>query len=282
MYDISVPVFSERLRALGHVLSKAEANAAERKIDPQVFLQARLAPDMLTLTRQVQIATDHAKRASARLAGKEAPPYEDTEASFAELQARIAKAIDYLKSLAPGDIEGSEERPIELKVGQRELKYAGAQYLLNFAMPNFYFHVTTAYASCAIVACRSASRVFSAPTERAGPAGYFSAISRARRGKSAGLTPISARSALLIALSSASAARYFDSSCGRGLEKNSVRKPMSIAPACFPPDLECRRFKRIVQCSICMAAMLGPAFLSRMRPNPAILARPETFSAAAP
>ena len=146
MYDVSVPVFAERLRALGHVLAKADANAAERKIDPQVFLQARLAPDMLTLTRQVQIATDHAKRASARLAGKEAPPYEDTEASFAELQARIAKTIDYLKSLAPGDIEGSEELPIELKVGQRELKYAGAQYLLNFAMPNFYFHVTTAYA----------------------------------------------------------------------------------------------------------------------------------------
>ena len=145
MYQASVPVFSERLRALSFVLTKAEANATERKIDPQVFLTARLAPDMLNLTRQVQIATDHAKRASARLAGVEAPAYEDNEASFAELQARIAKTMDYLKGFAPTDIDGSEERKIDLKIGANEMSFTGQKYLLSFAMPNFYFHVITAY-----------------------------------------------------------------------------------------------------------------------------------------
>ena len=145
MYQASVPVFSERLRGLALVLTKGEANAIERKIDPQVFLTARLAPDMLPLTRQVQIATDNAKRGVARLVGRDAPVYEDTEASFAELQARIAKTMDYLKGIAPDDVDGSEDREIAFKAGPRELKYTGMQYLLHFAMPNFYFHVTTAY-----------------------------------------------------------------------------------------------------------------------------------------
>ena len=146
MYDVSVPVFSERLKALALVLTKAEANAGERKIDPQVFLTARLAPDMLPLTKQIQIATDHAKGASARLAGREVPKYEDNEASFAELQARIAKTGDFLKSFAPGDMDGSEDRTISLKLGQQDLSFPGSHYLLHVAMPNFYFHVTTAYA----------------------------------------------------------------------------------------------------------------------------------------
>ncbi len=145
MYQASVPVFAERLRALSLVLAKGEANAAERKIDPQVFLTARLAPDMLPLTRQVQIASDHAKRCVARLAASEAPSYDDTETSFSELQARIARTTDFLKGFAPADINGSEERRIALKVGPRDLEFAGMQYLLHFAMPNFYFHVTTAY-----------------------------------------------------------------------------------------------------------------------------------------
>ncbi len=145
MYDVSVPVFAERLKALALVLTKAEANAAERKIDPQVFLTARLAPDMLTMTKQVQIATDHAKGAPSRLAGREAPKYEDNEASFSDLQARIAKTIDYLKGFGPGDLEGSHDRSITLKVGGHDMSFPGAQYLLHFAMPNFYFHVTTAY-----------------------------------------------------------------------------------------------------------------------------------------
>lgn len=145
MYQVSVPVFSERLRALSTVLAKGEAHAVERKIDAQVLLNARLAPDMFALTRQVQIATDHAKGASSRLAGREIPKYEDTEASFAELQSRIEKTRDLLASFLAADIDGSEERKIEIKTQQRELSFTGSQYLLNFAMPNFYFHVVTAY-----------------------------------------------------------------------------------------------------------------------------------------
>jgi hypothetical protein len=145
MYRISVPVFSTRLAALSAILARAEANAQERKIDPQVFLAARLAPDMIALTGQVQIATDHAKGAASRLAGREVPKYQDTEESFADLQARIGKTIDLLKGFAPGDMDGSEERVIQLKLGQRELSLPGLQYLLDVAVPNFYFHVTTAY-----------------------------------------------------------------------------------------------------------------------------------------
>jgi hypothetical protein len=145
MYDVSVPVFSERLRALALVLTKAEANATERKIDLQVFLDARLAPDMLKLTQQVQIATDFAKGASSRLAGREVPRYEDNEASFSELQARIAKTRDYLSTFKPTEFEGSEERTIALKVGGKDIEVKGQKYLLDVALPNFYFHVTTAY-----------------------------------------------------------------------------------------------------------------------------------------
>jgi hypothetical protein len=145
MYEASAPVFTARLKALSTVLGEAERNAAERKIDPQVFIAARLAPDMFALARQVQIATDHAKGAPSRLAGRTAPKYEDDEASFADLQARIAKTVDYLATFSAGDIDGSEERRIELKIGGRELSMPGMQYLLHFAMPNFYFHVTTAY-----------------------------------------------------------------------------------------------------------------------------------------
>jgi hypothetical protein len=145
MYEASAPVFTARLKALSNVLGEAERNAAERKIDPQVFIAARLAPDMFALARQVQIATDHAKGAPSRLAGRTAPKYEDDEASFADLQARIAKTTDYLATFSAGDIDGSEERRIELKIGGQELSMPGMQYLLHFAMPNFYFHVTTAY-----------------------------------------------------------------------------------------------------------------------------------------
>jgi hypothetical protein len=145
MYDVSVPVFSERLRALALVLTKAEANASERKIDLQVFLDARLAPDMLKLTQQVQIATDFAKGASSRLAGREVPRYDDNEASFADLQARIAKTRDYLATFKPAEFEGSEERTVTLKVGGKDVEIKGQKYLLDVAMPNFYFHIATAY-----------------------------------------------------------------------------------------------------------------------------------------
>ncbi|MDX8464718.1 DUF1993 family protein [Mesorhizobium sp. VK23B] len=145
MYDISVAVFSARLKALASVLSLAEQNAADRKIDPQVFLTARLAPDMFALTRQVQIATDHAKGAPSRLAGREVPKYEDNESSFEELHARIAKTLDHLATFSAADLDGSEERTIELRLAGREVSMGGLQYLLNAAMPNFYFHITTAY-----------------------------------------------------------------------------------------------------------------------------------------
>ena len=145
LFQASVPVFSIRLKALSDVLTLGEQNAADRKIDPQVFLTARLAPDMYALTRQVQIATDHAKGAASRLAGREVPKFDDTEASFGDLQARIAKTLAHLATFSAADFDGSDARTIELKLGDREMSLSGMEYLLNLAMPNFYFHVTTAY-----------------------------------------------------------------------------------------------------------------------------------------
>jgi len=145
MYEVSVPVFTERLKALSTILAAAEQNALERKIDPQVFLTSRLAPDMFALTRQVQIATDHAKGAPSRLAGREVPSYEDNEASFADIQARITKTLDLLATFSAAEFDGSDDKVIELKLGGRERSMPGLQYLLHVAMPNFYFHLTTAY-----------------------------------------------------------------------------------------------------------------------------------------
>lgn len=145
MYQASVPVFTHMLGALSHVLSKGETNAAERKIDPAVLLNARLAPDMFPLKGQIQLASDHAKGAPSRLTGREMPRYEDNEETFAELQARIAKTRDYLATFAESDFEGAEERPITIKGRLRELNFTGLEYLQNFALPNFFFHVTTAY-----------------------------------------------------------------------------------------------------------------------------------------
>lgn len=144
MYQASAPVFSTMLKNLAHVLAKGEANAAQRKIEPAVFLNDRLAPDMFPLTRQVQIATDHAKGAAARLSGRDILKLEDKETSFTELLARIEKVREHLATYSAADIDGSEEREIVLNAG-REMRFTGQQYLLGFAMPNFYFHVTTAY-----------------------------------------------------------------------------------------------------------------------------------------
>jgi hypothetical protein len=145
MYSASVPVFSSMLKGLSHLLSKGEADAAARNIRPEVFLAARLAPDMLPLTAQVQIASDHAKGACARLSGRDPLTLEDKEASFAELQDRLGRVQDYLGGFDAADIDGSEERPVMLKLGGQERTFTGMQYLLHFAVPNFYFHVTTAY-----------------------------------------------------------------------------------------------------------------------------------------
>ncbi|WP_252275382.1 DUF1993 domain-containing protein [Pseudomonas subflava] len=146
LYQASVPVFVRMFGNLSAILDKAVADAEARKIDPSVLLNARLAPDMHPLTRQVQIASDAAKGCAARLSGVEVPSFPDTESSFAELQARIAKTLDFLKSLSPEQIDSGAGREVVIKVPGSELKFSGEDYLLHFVLPNFYFHVTTAYA----------------------------------------------------------------------------------------------------------------------------------------
>jgi hypothetical protein len=146
MYQASAPVFLQMLSSFSTILDKAEAFAAERKIDPAVLLSYRIAPDMFPLIRQVQIATDHAKGCCARLAGVEVPRYADDETSFADLRARIAKTIAFVEGIQPSAIDGSEERDIEIRVGGQSMQFKGQSYLLGFALPNFYFHATTAYA----------------------------------------------------------------------------------------------------------------------------------------
>jgi len=145
MYQASVPVFTQALKALSAILTKAEAHAEAKKIDATALLQARLYPDMYTLTGQVQIATDTAKGLAGRLAGIELPKYEDNEKSFPELQARIAKTLAFLATLTPAQIDGSEDRDISLPVGGQTRILKGQAYLLGFALQNFFFHVTTAY-----------------------------------------------------------------------------------------------------------------------------------------
>src|SRR4249919_2479816 len=145
MYQVSVPVFTRMLNNLAAVLDKGAAHAEARKIDPSVLINARLYPDMLPLARQVQIAGDGAKGAAARLAGLEPPKYEDTETSFSDLKGRIQKTISYLNTLKPEQIDGSEERAVTIPLRGQPVTFQGLPYLLNHAVPNFYFHVTTAY-----------------------------------------------------------------------------------------------------------------------------------------
>jgi hypothetical protein len=145
MYDASIPAFIRTLNNLSAILDKAVAYAEARKIDPAVLVNARLAPDMFPLSRQVQIATDGVKGCAARLAGTEVPSYPDTESTFPELKARIAKTADFLKSFKPAQIDGSEERKVAFKVGGQDRSFLGKPYLFEYVIPNFYFHVTTAY-----------------------------------------------------------------------------------------------------------------------------------------
>jgi hypothetical protein len=146
MYDASSPVFLQGLKGLKGVLAKAAAHAEAKKIEPAALLQARLYPDMLAMQRQVQIACDFAKGAAARLAQAEAPVFEDTETSFADLDARIAKTIAFIESLPAGAIEGSEDRQVTLLRRGETFTFTGKVYLFEQALPNFWFHVTTAYA----------------------------------------------------------------------------------------------------------------------------------------
>lgn len=146
MYQASIPVFVRMLDNLSGILDKAAAHAEARKIDPAIFINARLAPDMFPLSRQVQIATDMVKGCAARLAGIEVPSYEDNESTFSELQARIAKTKAFIESVSASQVDGSEERKITLKFGSKELSFLGQAYLLDFVLPNFHFHLTTTYA----------------------------------------------------------------------------------------------------------------------------------------
>ena len=146
MYQASVPVFSKYLSAMKAVLGKAEAQAATMKVEPAVLLQARLYPNMFTLTRQLQIAADFAKSATARISGKEPPSFPDTETTFAELIARIDRTLAFVQAVPASALDGQEERTVEIKVGGQPLTFKALPYLLNFVLPNFFFHLTTAYA----------------------------------------------------------------------------------------------------------------------------------------
>jgi hypothetical protein len=146
MYQASIPVLIRMLGNLSSILDKATAHAEAKKIDPAVFINARLAPDMYPLNRQIQIATDMAKGCAARLAGIEVPGYEDNESTFPDLQARIAKTVAFLQSVSVEQINSSEERTVTLKLRDKEISFLGQPYLLNFVLPNFYFHITVTYA----------------------------------------------------------------------------------------------------------------------------------------
>lgn len=145
IYDFSVPVFTHLLVNLSKIIDKASAYAESRKIDPKVLFDARLAPDMFPFSRQVQIACDFAKGTTARLAGVDVPKHEDNEATLADLKARIAKTLDFVGSIKPGQLAGSEERQIVHEMRVMKLEMKGLQYLTAFSLPNFFFHVTTAY-----------------------------------------------------------------------------------------------------------------------------------------
>jgi hypothetical protein len=146
IHQASVPVFVQGLKGLRGVLAKAQAHVEARKLDPEALLKARLFPDMFPLLRQVQIATDFAKGCAARLAGVEVPAWDDVETSFAELIGRVDRAIAYVEGLDPAAFEGAEDRDITLVRRGETSVVKGLAYLQGQAQPNFFFHLTTAYA----------------------------------------------------------------------------------------------------------------------------------------
>lgn len=145
LYEISVPALIRGLENLSHQIDKAMAHACERSMDDAEYVQARLAPDMLTLAGQVQRASDTAKFGGARLSQSQAPSFADEEVTLEDLKARIAKTIEYLQGVQAGSVDGGEKREIHFKAGPRELHFTGEDYVRNFVLPNFYFHLTTAY-----------------------------------------------------------------------------------------------------------------------------------------
>ena len=146
MHSASVPVFVRMFGNLSLWLDKAEAHAAAKKFDPQIYLTTRLAPDMLPFPKQIQIACDAAKFGVARLAGIDAPKFDDTEASLAELRVRIQKTVEFVRSVPASQIDGTEAKDVVVPRRDGSITLKGEFYLKHFVMPNFYFHVTTAYA----------------------------------------------------------------------------------------------------------------------------------------
>ena len=145
MYEASIPQFKKMLTNLSAILKKAESHIAHKKVDEKVMLESRLFLDMFTLTKQIQIASDQAKNGLARLAGVDAPKMDDQEASFAELQIRIARTIDFLDTLKPEQLDGSADKEIKFSIGERKFEFIGNKYLVTWIIPNFYFHIATAY-----------------------------------------------------------------------------------------------------------------------------------------
>lgn len=146
LYDASIPTFLHTLRSLKAILEKGAAHAEARKFDPNVFVSMRLYPDMLPLSRQIQIASDAAKGAAARLSGSEPPKFEDNETTLAELIARVTKTIDYLEGFKPEQFEGDDDRVITIKTPRMSFNFKAVDFVRHWALPNFFFHMTTAYA----------------------------------------------------------------------------------------------------------------------------------------
>lgn len=147
LYAASVPIFKQMLNSLSSILTKAEEYALAKKIEPSALLQARLYPDMFPLLRQVQIAADFARGVSARLGGIEVPKYDDHEVTFADLQALLSKSLTFVKGITPTQIDGNEAREVVTRPGTpKERRFTGQSYLLSYGLPQFFFHVTTAYA----------------------------------------------------------------------------------------------------------------------------------------
>lgn len=145
MYQISVPVFTRMLTNLAAIIEKAAAHCEEKKIDPAVLINYRLYPDMFAFAKQIQIATDAARNGTAYLAGEDPPKFDNTEQSFAELAERVKKTIAFVNTYRPEQIDGSEEKDVVIKRGETTVTYKGQAYLLNRVLPNFFFHITTAY-----------------------------------------------------------------------------------------------------------------------------------------
>jgi uncharacterized protein len=145
MYLASIPVFVKMLGNLSAILDKGDVHIKAKNIDPSVLINYRLAPDMYPLGKQVQIATDRAESCATLLAGLEVPNHGHNEATFADLQVRIARTVAFIQSVGPEQINGSEERAISFKIRDKEFSFLGLPYLLNFVLPNFYFHITTTY-----------------------------------------------------------------------------------------------------------------------------------------